>query len=168
MPGELKPRILRFEIGKEEKGETIKSFLMRRVGFSSKQLSRFKYRKDGILLNGEKRYVNAGLSEGDVLEIRLTQGGEPTLSPGGSLGRMIRCPAIREPGTGVCRRSGLLQPAGWRRIILCGSSMRIRISWLPTNRPELSAIPVPAIMMIRSPTRSRSTWEELDRNWMSV
>ena len=50
---------------------------MRRVGFSSKQLSRFKYRKDGILLNGEKRYVNAGLSEGDVLEIRLTQGGEP-------------------------------------------------------------------------------------------
>ena len=77
MPGELKPRILRFEIGKEEKGETIKSFLMRRVGFSSKQLSRFKYRKDGILLNGEKRYVNAGLSEGDVLEIRLTQGGEP-------------------------------------------------------------------------------------------
>ena len=68
MPGELKPRILRFEIGKEEKGETIKSFLMRRVGFSSKQLSRF---------NTGKTYVNAGLSEGDVLEIRLTQGGEP-------------------------------------------------------------------------------------------
>ena len=77
MSGELKPRILRFEIGKKEEGETIKSFLMRRVGFSSKQLSRFKYRKDGILLNREKKYVNARLTEGDVLEIRLTQGGDP-------------------------------------------------------------------------------------------
>ena len=58
-------------------GKTIKEYLMRKIGFSSKQLSRFKYRKDGILLNGEKRYVNTVLQEGDVLEIRLTQGGEP-------------------------------------------------------------------------------------------
>ena len=118
MPGELKPRILRFEIGKEEKGETIKSFLMRRVGFSSKQLSRFKYRKDGILLNGEKRYVNAGLSEGDVLEIRLTQGGEPLEAhPHDALTRGIPWEDDQMPGYQRAR-DGRLQkiwaaPAGW-------------------------------------------------------
>lgn len=77
MTNTLKPRILRCEIMVQDAGNTIKEYLMREVGFSSKQLSRFKYRKDGILLNGEKRYVNAVLQEGDVLEIRLTQGGEP-------------------------------------------------------------------------------------------
>ena len=73
----IKPRILRFEIEEEDAGKTIKEYLMRKVGFSSKQLSRFKYRKDGILLNGEKRYVNVPMQAEDVLEIRLTQGGEP-------------------------------------------------------------------------------------------
>ena len=73
----LKPRILRNEITAQDAGKTIKEYLMRKIGFSSKQLSRFKYRKDGILLNGKKHYVNAVLQEGDVLEIRLTQGGEP-------------------------------------------------------------------------------------------
>lgn len=77
MSDTLKPRILRLEIGTQDAGKTIKQYLMREVGFSSKQLSRFKYRRDGILLNGEKRYVNAVLEEGDVLEIRLTRGGEP-------------------------------------------------------------------------------------------
>ena len=77
MTGELRPRILRLPIGEADAGKTIKEYLMRKVGFSSKQLSRFKYRKDGILLNGEKRYVNAPLQAGDVLEIRLTRGGEP-------------------------------------------------------------------------------------------
>ena len=76
MTESLKPRILRHEIMEQDAGKTIKEYLMRKIGFSSKQLSRFKYRKDGILLNGEKRYVNAVLMQGDVLEIRLTQGGE--------------------------------------------------------------------------------------------
>lgn len=73
----LEPRILRMEIGEADAGKTIKEYLMGKVGFSSKQLSRFKYRRDGILLNGEKRYVTAVLQQGDVLAIRLTQGGEP-------------------------------------------------------------------------------------------
>lgn len=77
MSDTLKPRILRLEIGTQDAGKTIKQYLMQEIGFSSKQLSRFKYRRDGILLNGEKRYVNAVLQEGDVLEIRLTRGGEP-------------------------------------------------------------------------------------------
>lgn len=77
----LKPRILRFKMEEQDAGKTIKEYLMRGVGFSSKQLSRFKYRRDGILLNGEKRYVNAILQKGDVLEIRLTQGGEPVEEP---------------------------------------------------------------------------------------
>ena len=50
----IRPRILRFEITAQDAGKTIKEYLMRKVGFSSKQLSRFKYRKDGILLNGGK------------------------------------------------------------------------------------------------------------------
>jgi 23S rRNA pseudouridine1911/1915/1917 synthase len=79
----LKPRILRLEIEEADAGKTIKEYLMRRIGFSSKQLSRFKYRRDGILLNGEKRYVNAALQAGDVLEIRLTQGGEAAEKPDG-------------------------------------------------------------------------------------
>ena len=65
----IKPRILRFEIEEEDAGKTIKEYLMRKVGFSSKQLSRFKYRKDGILLNGEKRYVNVPMQAEDVLEM---------------------------------------------------------------------------------------------------
>ena len=77
----LKPRILRLEIEEADAGKTIKEYLMRKIGFSSKQLSRFKYRRDGILLNGEKRYVNAPLQTGDVLEIRLTQGGEAAERP---------------------------------------------------------------------------------------
>ncbi len=81
MAGELKPRILSFPIEGDGAGETIKEYLKRRIGFSSKQLSRFKYRKNGIMVNGEKRYVNYILKEGDVLEICLTRGGEPVEDP---------------------------------------------------------------------------------------
>lgn len=77
MTGDLKPRILSFPIGEDGAGETIKEYLKKRVGFSSKQLSRFKYRKNGIMVNGERRYVNYPLKEGDLLEISLTRGGEP-------------------------------------------------------------------------------------------
>ena len=77
MTGDLKPRILSFPIGEDGAGETIKEYLKKRIGFSSKQLSRFKYRKNGIMVNGERRYVNYPLKEGDLLEISLTRGGEP-------------------------------------------------------------------------------------------
>ena len=111
----LRPRILRFEITAQDAGKTIKEYLMRKVGFSSKQLSRFKYRKDGILLNGVKHYVNAVLGENDVLEIRLTQGGEPVEAD-------PRRPGLREGGyqTGgyAAARDGRLQkiwvkPVDW-------------------------------------------------------
>ena len=59
MAGELKPRILRLPIGEDGAGETIKEYLKRRIGFTSTQ------------------YVNYALKSGDLLEIRLTQGGEP-------------------------------------------------------------------------------------------
>ena len=77
LTGDLKPRILSFPIGEDGAGETIKEYLKKRIGFSSKQLSRFKYRKNGIMVNGERRYVNYPLKEGDLLEISLTRGGEP-------------------------------------------------------------------------------------------
>ena len=92
---------------------------MRKIGFSSKQLSRFKYRRDGILLNGEKRYVNAALQAGDVLEIRLTQGGEaaerPDTSVGGAPGEDVE---NGKAGAYLAARDGRLQkiwvkPADW-------------------------------------------------------
>ena len=75
--GGLQPRFLRLEIGEEDDGKTIRDYLMKKIGFSARQISRFKYRKEGIMLNGERRYVNAPLHAGDVLQIKLTQGGEP-------------------------------------------------------------------------------------------
>ena len=115
----LKPRILRLEIEEADAGKTIKEYLMRKIGFSSKQLSRFKYRRDGILLNGEKRYVNAALQAGDVLEIRLTQGGEaaerPDTSVGGAPGEDVE---NGKAGAYLAARDGRLQkiwvkPADW-------------------------------------------------------
>ena len=75
--GSLQPRFLRLEIGEEDDGKTIRDYLMKKIGFSTRQISRFKYRKEGIMLNGERRYVNAPLHTGDVLQLKLTQGGEP-------------------------------------------------------------------------------------------
>jgi len=75
--GGLQPRFLRLEIGEEDDGKTIRDYLMKKIGFSARQISRFKYRKEGIMLNGERRYVNAPLHAGDVLQLKLTQGGEP-------------------------------------------------------------------------------------------
>ncbi len=115
----LKPRILRLEIEEADAGKTIKEYLMRKIGFSSKQLSRFKYRRDGILLNGEKRYVNAALQAGDVLEIRLTQGGEaverPDTGRGGAPGEDVE---NTKAGGYLAARDGRLQkiwvkPADW-------------------------------------------------------
>lgn len=127
MGRELKPRILKYEIKDGDAGRTIKEFLMQRVGFSWRQLSRFKYRKDGLLLNGEKRYVNALLEAGDVLQIRLTQGGEPVeehphdalIRSKGSLAKAEEAEFEREIQTGYLpARDGRLQkiwvrPAAW-------------------------------------------------------
>ena len=59
--GSLQPRFLRLEIGEEDDGKTIRDYLMKKIGFSTRQISRFKYRKECIMLNWERRYVNAPL-----------------------------------------------------------------------------------------------------------
>ena len=124
----LKPRILRHEIMEQDAGKTIKEYLMRKIGFSSKQLSRFKYRKDGILLNGEKRYVNAVLQEGDVLEIRLTQGGEPAEE---DPCRPLSCQGhMSPPVTDGCRRSVIPVPG----ILTIHSPIRLRSIWAASDR----------------------------------
>ena len=115
----IKPRILRFEIEEEDAGKTIKEYLMRKVGFSSKQLSRFKYRKDGILLNGEKRYVNVPMQAEDVLEIRLTQGGEPAeRDPGDMRPGSASEPLSRDGRDGCDAREGYM-PARDGRLLFC-------------------------------------------------
>ena len=93
--GGLQPRFLRLEIGEEDDGKTIREYLMKKIGFSARQISRFKYRKDGILLNGERRYVNAPLHTGDVLQLKLTQGGEP------AEGQKNRIERVSDGNTGV-------------------------------------------------------------------
>ena len=42
--GGLQPRFLRLEIGEEDDGKTIRDYLMKKIGFSARQISRFKYR----------------------------------------------------------------------------------------------------------------------------
>ena len=103
--GSLQPRFLRLEIGEEDDGKTIRDYLMKKIGFSTRQISRFKYRKEGIMLNGERRYVNAPLHTGDVLQLKLTQGGEPAEEQ-------------EEAGSYLRARDGRLQkiwaaPAAW-------------------------------------------------------
>lgn len=123
MAGELKPRILRLPIGEDGAGETIKEYLKRRIGFTSTQLSRFKYRKNGIMVNGERRYVNYILKRGDLLEIRLTQGGEPVEERPGKDGSSASVGQLPEKTSGgasgyKAARDGRLQkiwvsPAAW-------------------------------------------------------
>ena len=123
MAGELKPRILRLPIGEDGAGETIKEYLKRRIGFTSTQLSRFKYRKNGIMVNGERRYVNYALKSGDLLEIRLTQGGEPVEERPGKDGSSALAGQLPEKTSGgssgyKAARDGRLQkiwvsPAAW-------------------------------------------------------
>ncbi len=64
-------RTLIIYITDKEAGQTIRSYLHETVGFSARQISRQKYKKNGILANGEPVYVNRVLKAGDKLELLL-------------------------------------------------------------------------------------------------
>lgn len=147
LTGDLKPRILSFPIGEDEAGETIKEYLKKRIGFSSKQLSRFKYRKNGIMVNGERRYVNYPLKEGDLLEISLTRGGEPVeevkAGPGknGIPGPDQPCDGEKMPSKDCSGQSGAGENAALSGGYLAARDGRLQkiwvspVPWLSENYP---------------------------------
>ena len=70
-------RTLEFQIGTEEDGMTVQEFLKKNLSFSARQISRLKFRQDGIRVNGEQYYVTWQLRAGDHLEIGLQDDRKP-------------------------------------------------------------------------------------------
>lgn len=68
-------RIVRYTASVKEEGETISAWL-KELGFSTGQIGRMKFRKDGICLNGERARVNRIVKEGDLLSLQLMDRGE--------------------------------------------------------------------------------------------
>ena len=66
-------RRLEFTVTKESAGKSVREFLQEQLAFSGHQISRLKFQKDGIRINGEKVYVSHVLKEGQVLTIGLTE-----------------------------------------------------------------------------------------------
>ena len=58
-------------------GLTIKAFFSGRLHFSMHQIRRIKYRPEGILVNGEPRWVNHVLQAGDTLSFSLESPPQP-------------------------------------------------------------------------------------------
>lgn len=67
-------RTIAKRIGRGEDGMTVGAFLKSRMGFAPKQISRLKFREDGIRVNGRRQRTTAELKAGDLLEIRLEEG----------------------------------------------------------------------------------------------
>lgn len=55
----------------EDEGRLVRDILKTAFGLVAHDISRAKYRKDGIRLNGERVYVTEPLKNGDVLTVRL-------------------------------------------------------------------------------------------------
>ncbi len=89
----MEERRLSFIIGGEEAGLTIRAYASERLGLSAHQLSRLKFRTDGITINGEKAYVSHVLREGDHLQLRLTQRHEPRDTEGARPPKIWLAPA---------------------------------------------------------------------------
>ncbi len=75
-------RVVRYEIGPEEAGWTVREYLNRKIRLSHHQISSLKYRPDGIVLNGQTVRVTCVLQAGDLLQIGLKDAGNAYLVPG--------------------------------------------------------------------------------------
>ncbi len=64
-------RELACTVSTTEGGMTIRQVLKGRFGLVDHDISRAKYRKDGIRLNGERTFVSTMVKEGDLLIIRI-------------------------------------------------------------------------------------------------
>ena len=64
-------RELTYEVPRTGAGHTVKQVLKEAFGLVDHDISRAKYRKDGIRVNGSRTYVTTVLKEGDVLTVRI-------------------------------------------------------------------------------------------------
>ena len=64
-------REILYRVAPGEGGRTVRDIMKHELGLVNHDISRAKYRKDGIRLNGERVYVTAVTADGDVLMIRL-------------------------------------------------------------------------------------------------
>ncbi len=69
-------RILEYTITAAEEGWTVEQFLKARLQFTKKQISRLKFRENGLCLNSERCRVSAQVSSGDRLSIGLDEEGK--------------------------------------------------------------------------------------------
>ena len=85
-------RELEIQMKPEDAGVTVGTFLRIRLGFSKKQISRLKFRENGIRIDGVQRRTDYRLRAGELLKIRLEEKtGE------GQESRVIPCPGAEHP-----------------------------------------------------------------------
>jgi len=76
-------RELTFTAGEADQGRSVKEILKNHFGLVVHDISRAKYRKDGIRVNDERTYVTTLLSAGDVLTVRIEDVPAKEVVPGG-------------------------------------------------------------------------------------
>ncbi|MDO5425628.1 MAG: RluA family pseudouridine synthase [Eubacteriales bacterium] len=64
-------KILQYHITENEKNFTVGQVLKKRLGLTAKEISRAKFREDGILVDGVRRRVDWRVKAGERLEVRL-------------------------------------------------------------------------------------------------
>lgn len=79
-------RVIKILIEGEGAGQSVEKFLRQRLGLSRKQISRLKFREDGIRVNGVRQRVSGILQPQDTLELKLGTG-----FGGGKSGRVAAC-----------------------------------------------------------------------------
>ena len=72
-------RILRIRIEKKDENLTVEQYLKKNLEFSKKQISRLKFREDGIRVDDVRQRVTKRLREGEYLEILLESCGKDAL-----------------------------------------------------------------------------------------
>lgn len=69
-------RVLKYTVSLSEEGWSVEQFLRIKLRFSKKQISRLKFRENGILLNGTQCRTTGLLKTGDILGITLDETGK--------------------------------------------------------------------------------------------
>lgn len=62
---------IQYVVPPEEDGFVLKTILQKRLGVSRKLLSRVKLTEQGIMVNGERKYISVHVQEGDLVEVRM-------------------------------------------------------------------------------------------------
>lgn len=62
---------LQYIVPPEDDGCVLKTILQKRLGVSRKLLSRVKLTEQGIMVNGERKYISVHVQAGDLVEVRM-------------------------------------------------------------------------------------------------